>query len=89
MKSCPIKGAYLLKPNLNELSMLAGKEELQEDEIVNAAKIIIEKNICEAVVVSLGPAGALLVTKDINERFITPTVKIKPPSVQETAWLPV
>jgi 6-phosphofructokinase 2 len=77
MKSCPIKGAYLLKPNLNELSMLAGKEELQEDEIVNAAKIIIEKNICEAVVVSLGPAGALLVTKDINERFITPTVKIK------------
>ncbi len=77
MKANPIKGAYLLKPNLNELSMLAGKEELEGDEITEAAKIIIAKNICETVVVSMGPAGALLVTKDITERFITPPVKIK------------
>jgi len=27
--------------------------------------------------VSMGPAGALLVTKDLSERFITPAVKIK------------
>jgi 6-phosphofructokinase 2 len=77
MKAYPIKGAYLIKPNLNELSMLAGKEELQEDEIVEGAKIIISKNICEVVVVSMGPAGALLVTKEITERFITPSVKIR------------
>ncbi|MFI5131469.1 MAG: 1-phosphofructokinase family hexose kinase [Chitinophagales bacterium] len=77
MKAYPIKGAYLLKPNLNELSMLAGKEELQDDEIADVAKIIISRNICEAVVVSMGPAGALLVTKDITERFITPAVKVR------------
>ena len=77
MKTYPIKGAYLLKPNLNELSMLAGREELQGDEIADVSKIIISRNVCEAVVVSMGPAGALLVTKDITERFITPTVKVK------------
>jgi 6-phosphofructokinase 2 len=77
MKTYPIKGAYLLKPNLNELSMLAGKEELQDDEIVDVARIIISRNVCEIVVISMGPAGALLVTKDIAERFITPTVKTK------------
>ena len=77
LKTYPIKGAYLLKPNLNELSMLAGKEELQDEEIVDVAKIIISRNVCEVVVISMGPAGALLVTKDITERFITPTVKTK------------
>ena len=77
LKTYPIKGAYLLKPNLNELSMLAGKEELQEDEIEDVARIIISRNVCEVIVISMGSAGALLVTKDITERFITPTVKAK------------
>ncbi|TMI64658.1 MAG: 1-phosphofructokinase family hexose kinase [Bacteroidetes bacterium] len=77
LKTYPIKGAYLLKPNLNELSMLAGKEELQDDEIIDVARIIISRNVCEVVVISMGPAGALLVTKDITERFITPMVKAK------------
>ena len=77
LKAYPIQGAFLLKPNLHELSLLAGKDELQDDEIINAAKTIIAKNVCEVVVVSMGPAGALLVTKDITERYITPAVKIK------------
>jgi fructose-1-phosphate kinase PfkB-like protein len=50
LKTYPIKGAYLLKPNLNELSMLAGKEELQEDEIEDVARIIISRNVCEVIV---------------------------------------
>ena len=77
MKAYPIKGAYLLKPNLHELSMLAGKEELQGEEVANAARAIIARNICEVVVVSMGAAGALLVAKDIVQRFIAPPVKIK------------
>jgi len=77
MKAYPIKGAYLLKPNLNELSMLAGKEELQGEEVINAARYIIAKDICEVVVVSMGAAGALLVTKDISRRFVAPPVKVR------------
>jgi 6-phosphofructokinase 2 len=77
MKVYPIKGIYLLKPNLLELSMLVGKEELEGDEVTNAARAIIAKNICEVVVVSMGAAGALLVTKDFVQRFIAPPVKVK------------
>lgn len=72
-----IKNVFILKPNLNELSMLAGKEELHGDEIITAARTIISKNICEVVIVSMGAAGALLVTKDIAEQFMAPPVKRK------------
>lgn len=77
MQSHPVKGAYLLKPNLSELSMLAGKAELHGDEITGAARDVISKNICDAVIVSMGAAGALLVTKDIAEQFMAPPVKRK------------
>lgn len=77
LQAYPVKGAYLLKPNLNELSILAGKEELHGDEITSASKNIILKNICEVVIVSMGAAGALLVTKDIAEQFMAPPVKRK------------
>lgn len=77
LQEYPVSGAYLLKPNLNELSMLAGKDELHGDEIATAARTIISKNICEVVVVSMGAAGALLVTKDIAEQFMAPPVKRK------------
>lgn len=77
LQAYPVKGAYLLKPNLNELSMLAGKEELHGDEITSAARKIIATNICEIIIVSMGAAGALLVTKDIAEQFMAPPVKRK------------
>ena len=77
LQSFPVKGAYLLKPNLNELSMLAGKEELHGDEITSVARKIIANNICEVLIVSMGAAGALLVTKDIAEQFMAPPVKRK------------
>jgi 6-phosphofructokinase 2 len=77
MQQYEIRNAYLLKPNLNELSMLAGKTELHGDEIGAAARAIISKNICEVVLVSMGAAGALLVTKDITEQFMAPPIKRK------------
>jgi 6-phosphofructokinase 2 len=77
LQAYPVKNSYLLKPNLNELSMLAGKEELHGDEITSAARKIIADNICEVVIVSMGAAGALLVTKDIAEQFMAPPVKRK------------
>ena len=69
------QGVYLLKPNLSELCTLAGKEYLELSEVEEAAKHIIEKGHCEIVVVSMGPAGAMLVTKDYSERIVAPTVK--------------
>jgi 6-phosphofructokinase 2 len=71
------KGAFLLKPNLRELSKLAGVEELELDEVDDAALDIIKKGWCEVVVVSLGPMGAILVTKNVSLHYRTPTVKKK------------
>jgi len=70
-------GPYLLKPNLNELQTLAGEKIWNEVQIEETARRIIRQGICQVLVVSLGAAGAILVTKDIFERFRTPTVKIK------------
>jgi 6-phosphofructokinase 2 len=71
------EGVYLIKPNLGELASLAGKNELQPDEVKVIAKEIIAKGKCEVIVVSMGAAGAMLVTKDAAEIITPPPVKRK------------
>ncbi len=69
------EGVYLLKPNLQELCTLAGTEYLELDEVDDAAKQLIANGRCEVIVVSLGPSGAMLITKDTVEKIPAPTVK--------------
>lgn len=57
-------GVYLLKPNLNELSSLVGKTQLNAEEADDVARRIIAKGMCEMVAVSMGETGAKLITKD-------------------------
>lgn len=71
------KGCYLIKPNLREMGMLAGKDITNESEIAEVANAIIRKGNCEVIVVSLGAGGVLLVTKQGVERIASPTVPIK------------
>lgn len=73
------EGVFLIKPNLNELSALAGMKGLIGKEVVEAAKSIINLKKCEVVVVSMGAAGTLLVTTDIVQQIAAPAVKIKVP----------
>lgn len=68
------EGLYMLKPNLNELSSLTGKDNLVGEEIVAAARTVISSGGCEIMVVSLGGDGAMLVTAE--EQY-----KVKPPKV--------
>ena len=75
LKQAADEGVYFLKPNLGELSALAGRySDLYPHEIKDIAREIISKGKCEVMVVSMGAAGAMLVTKDI-------AVTVKPPSV--------
>ncbi|GAA4310550.1 1-phosphofructokinase family hexose kinase [Nibribacter koreensis] len=69
------QGIYLLKPNLNELAALAGKEKINAREQEELAKQVIEEGKSEILVVSLGPRGAMLATKDGFEYIVPPTVK--------------
>lgn len=67
-------GVYLIKPNVGELAKLMGIERLELEEVNQAAKQIIAKDGAEIVVVSLGPQGAVLVTKDLYEYIPAPNV---------------
>jgi len=71
------QGVYLVKPNLLELSKLSGSEQLELDDVDEAAMELIKKGKCEIVVVSMGSSGAMLVTKNECERIIAPSVKRK------------
>jgi 6-phosphofructokinase 2 len=77
LKHAAKEGVYLLKPNLNELSFLAGKKQLHENEIAEIALQIIDKGHCEVLVVSMANKGAMLFSKDMIKKVIPPPVKIK------------
>lgn len=68
-------GVYLLKPSLTELCSLVGKKYLKPAEIKGAAQQLINTGRCEVLVISMGPAGALLVTKNEIKSFGAPVVK--------------
>ncbi|TDD78370.1 1-phosphofructokinase family hexose kinase [Flavobacterium caseinilyticum] len=70
-------GVYMIKPNVGELAKLIGEERLELEEVNEAAKEIIAKGGAEIVVVSLGPQGAVLVTKDVYEFVPAPNVAKK------------
>jgi 6-phosphofructokinase 2 len=74
LKQAADEGVYLLKPNINELCTLAGKAGLKKDEIKDVAKSIIVKGKCEVMVVSMGAAGAMLITNEISEMITPPAV---------------
>ncbi|MBK7123877.1 MAG: hexose kinase [Chitinophagaceae bacterium] len=69
------EGVFMFKPNLGELSSLAGKTELQPDDIKDIAMGMIAAGKCEVMAISMGAAGAMLVTRDMH-------AIIKPPPAE-------
>jgi 6-phosphofructokinase 2 len=68
-------GVYMVKPNLRELSQIARKEEISGLEQEEIAARIIEEGKAEIVVLSMGPRGAMMVTKTGTQYIVPPTVK--------------
>ena len=68
---------YLIKPNLQELAELTGKNLASMDEAMNAAKTIVDRGKSKIIVVSLAEEGALLVTETLSKHLPAPKVKIK------------
>ncbi len=71
------EGVYLLKPNLRELRQLTDQPLEHEHDQKDAARSLIRNGRCEVVILSLGAAGALLVTKENAEHLRSPTVPIR------------
>lgn len=69
------EGVYMLKPSLTELCQLSGSSCLQPEDILQAARQVILRGGCEVMFVSLGPSGAMMVTKDAHQQVAAPKVK--------------
>ena len=70
------EGVYLIKPNVREFRELFGKDVKEEAQIKAAAQQLVKTGQCELLVISLGSAGALMVSEEVTERILPPTVPI-------------
>jgi 6-phosphofructokinase 2 len=70
-------GVYLIKPNVRELSELAGNELLEDAEICELSRGLISLGKVQVVVTSLGSAGAVVVTEQHCQNIRAPTVKVR------------
>lgn len=69
-------GAFLVKPNLRELSQLVHRD-IEHDSEIHAAALELLGGGTQAVVVSMGAGGVMLVTRDSVEHVRSPTVPIR------------
>lgn len=76
LKAGLAEGVYMIKPNLKELSILAGVDMLQADHVPQAAAQLIKDGKAEVVVVSMSSAGAMIVTREGHHY-------IRPPKVEQ------
>jgi 6-phosphofructokinase 2 len=70
------EGVFLIKPNIREFRDLVGQDVKEGSQIKIAARRFVESGQSEVVVISLGASGALMVSKDVVENIVPPTVPI-------------
>ncbi|MBN1140190.1 MAG: 1-phosphofructokinase family hexose kinase [Deltaproteobacteria bacterium] len=70
------EGVFLIKPNIREFRELVGKEMGGEQQIRDAAQRMVDDGRCQVMVISLGAAGALAISRDFAEHILSPTVPI-------------
>jgi 6-phosphofructokinase 2 len=70
------QGVFLVKPSLHEFQQLMGGKACTESALPEAARHLIAKGRCEAVVLSLGRGGALWVSATQQERLGAPAVPV-------------
>ncbi len=79
LTNCMKESPYLIKPNLDELSALVGKELTSEEDILSAIDSLAEYNI-EIIAVSLGGDGSIVKTPAGTYRVKPPKVLLKNPA---------
>lgn len=70
------EGVYLVKPNVREFRELVGEDIKEESQIKAEAQKMVKSGRCEVLVISLGAAGALMVSQEFTEHILPPTVPI-------------
>ena len=64
LKAAVNEGVFLIKPNLREFEDLIGGRAADEAELIKSARGLISRGRVDIVAVSLGPKGALLISRD-------------------------
>ncbi len=77
LKKAADMGLCLMKPNLGELSSLAGQEEISGMEQEKIATRMLNEGKADILVVSLGARGAMVATREGIDYVVPPTVKQK------------
>ena len=67
---------HLIKPSKRELGELVGSELGGEAELVAAARELVDRGACDIVALTLGGAGAVLVTAEGALRLPSPPVRV-------------
>lgn len=68
---------FLIKPNMKELAVLAGREIDREEDVSEVAASLIRDSRVEVVLTSLGSKGAIVVTADGETKIEAPEVEIR------------
>lgn len=68
---------FLLKPNLRELELLSGQQFSNETKLIALTQQLIAAGMAQVFVVSMGAAGAVMVTSDEAVRMRPPVVPIQ------------
>jgi len=71
------KGVYMMKPNMHELELFSGEEIEGEEHIRDVARRLIAEGLAEVMVVSMGAAGASLITATEYAHMRAPMVKVQ------------
>lgn len=71
------QSVFLLKPNQRELGQLVDRDIESDQDARDAAHRLIDRGKVEAMMVSLGRGGVMLVTQDEEHRINAPTVRIR------------
>ena len=70
------EGVYLIKPNVREFRELVGEQIKEESQIKAEAQKMVKSGRCEVLVISLGAAGALMISENVAQHILPPTVPI-------------
>jgi 6-phosphofructokinase 2 len=70
-------GVFLVKPSLAEFQGLTGLCGAEETQLLRECSRLVGEGRCEVIVLSLGGAGALMVTSRERQRFVAPTVPVR------------
>jgi 6-phosphofructokinase 2 len=68
LKAALEAGVYLIKPNLREFQELAGIASNDEAALIEAGRRLFDRYRIEIIAISMGPGGALLITRDVALR---------------------